>query len=238
MLNASLGLRSRAPSAVELRIRIPTRISPQEAIALQEKLSPLVKVTSELPPKLRYLVGCDASYFRGTTFGAASLIDYEKLKPLRIKWVKEATRFPYVPGLLAFREAPSVLRAIRSLRAQSYVCLVDAHGLAHPRRFGLACFVGLVLDRPTIGVAKSLLYGRVRDEKVFDKEERPIAEILPLPGSRKVIYVSVGHKISLNDAVKIVRHCLTQRGPVPINLAHEKVTKQKWLLKKSSRVSS
>ena len=237
MLNVSLGLRSRAPSAVELRIRIPTRISPQEAIALQEKLSPLVKETSELPPKLRYLVGCDASYFRGTTFAAASLVDYEKLEPLRIKWVKERTRFPYVPGLLAFREAPSVLRAIRSLRAQSYVCLVDAHGLAHPRRFGLACFVGLVPNRPTIGVAKSLLYGWVRDGKVFD-EERQIAEILHLPGSRKVIYVSVGHKISLNDAVKIVRHCLTQRGPVPIRLAHEEVTKQKWLLKKSSQVSS
>jgi len=238
VLNVSLGLRSRAPSAVELRIRIPSMISPQEAIALQEKLSPLVKETSELPSELRCLVGCDASYFRGTTFAAASLVDYEKLEPLMIKWVKERTRFPYVPGLLAFREAPSVLRAIRSLRAQSYVCLVDAHGLAHPRRFGLACFVGLVLDRPTIGVAKSLLYGWVRDERVFDKEERQIAEILPLPGSRKVIYVSVGHKISLNDAVKIVRHCLTQRGPVPIRLAHEEVTKQKWLLKKSSQVSS
>jgi deoxyribonuclease V len=238
VLNVSLGLRSRAPSAAELRIRIPSRISPQEAIALQEKLSPLVKETSELPSELNYLVGCDASYFRNTTFAAASLVDYEKLEPLRIKMVKEQTRFPYIPGLLAFREAPSVLRAIRSLRAQSYVCLVDAHGLAHPRRFGLACFVGLILDRPTIGVAKSLLYGWVRDEKVLDNEERQIAEILPLPGNRKVIYVSVGHKISLNDAVKIVRHCLTQRGPVPISLAHEKVTKQKWLLKKSSQVFS
>ena len=183
-------------------------------------------------------MGCDASYFRGTTFAAASLVDYEKLEPLTIKWLKERTRFPYIPGLLAFREAPSVLRAIRSLRAQSYICLVDAHGLAHPRRFGLACFVGLALDRPTIGVAKSLLYGRVHDERVFDKEERQIAQILSLPGSRKVIYVSVGHKISLKDAVKIVRHCLTQRGPVPISLAHEEVTKQKWLLKKSSQVSS
>jgi deoxyribonuclease V len=221
-----------------LRIRIPSRISPQEAIALQKKLSPLVKETSELPPELRYLVGCDASYFRNTTFAAASLVDFENQEPLRIKMVKEQTRFPYVPGLLAFREAPSVLRAIRSLRAQSYVCLVDAHGLAHPRRFGLACFVGLALDRPTIGVAKSLLYGHVRDERVFDKEERQIAEILPLPRSRKVIYVSVGHKISLNDAVEIVRHCLTQRGPIPISLAHEEVTKQKWLLKKSSQASS
>jgi deoxyribonuclease V len=238
VLNENLELQQRAPSAVELRIRIPSKISPKEAIALQKKLSPLVQEIGELPPELHYLLGCDASYFRGTTFAAASLVDYEKLELLRVKCVKERTRFPYIPGLLAFREAPSVLRAIKSLRARSYVCLVDAHGLAHPRRFGLACFVGVALNRPTIGVAKSLLYGRVRDEKVFDEEARQIAEILPLPGSRKVIYVSVGHKISLNDAVKIVRHCLTKRGPIPVSLAHEEVTKQKWLVKKSSQASS
>ena len=157
---------------------------------------------------------------------------------MRIKAIRERTRFPYIPGLLAFREGPSVLRAIRSLRVRSYICLVDAHGLAHPRRFGLACFVGLALDRPTIGVAKSLLYGWVRGHQVFDKEGRQIAEIVSLPNSRRVIYVSVGHKISLRDAVKIVRRSLTQRGPVPISLAHEEVTKQKWLLKKSNQVSS
>lgn len=207
-------------------------------MALQRRLSLLVDERSELPPKIVSLVGCDATYFQGTTIAAATLVDYERLGCLRIKTVKERTRFPYIPGLLAFREAPSVLRAIRSLRAQSYVCLVDAHGLAHPRRFGLACFVGLALDRPTIGVAKSLLYGRVQGDQVFDKEGRQIAQILSLPGSSKVIYVSVGHKISLNDAVEIVRHCLSQRGPVPISLAHEEVTKQKWLIKKSSQVSS
>jgi deoxyribonuclease V len=238
VLNVNLGLRSKAPSAVELPIRIPSRISPQEAIALQKKLSPLVKETSELPSKITHLVGCDATYSHGTTLAAASLVDYERLEPLSIRTVKEQTRFPYIPGLLAFREAPSVLRAIRSLRAQSYVCLVDAHGLAHPRRFGLACFVGLALDRPTIGVAKSLLYGRVQEEQVLDKDGRQIAEIVPLPNSGKAIYVSVGHKISLEDAVKIVKHCLTPRGPVPISLAHEEATKQKWRLKKSSPVSS
>jgi len=238
VLNVNSGLQPKAPSAVELQIRIPSRISPREAIALQKKLSPLVKESSELPPEINYLVGCDASYFRGVTIAAATLVDYEKLQPLKIKTVKERTRFPYIPGLLAFREAPSVLRAIRSLRAQSSVYLVDAHGLAHPRKFGLACFVGLALERPTIGVAKSLLYGWIRDDKVFDKESRQIAEIVRSPSGGKAIYVSVGHKISLKDAVKIVRHCLAPRGPVPISLAHEEVTKQKWLLRKSSRVSS
>lgn len=229
--------RRKTPSAVELRIRIPRRISPREAIALQKKLSLIVKESSELPAKITRLVGCDATYFRGTTLAAATLVDFESLKLLKLKSVKERTRFPYIPGLLAFREAPAVLRAIRALRAESYVCLVDAHGLAHPRKFGLACFVGVALDRPTIGVAKSLLYGWVRGSQVVDKEGYPIAEVIPLPESGKTIYVSVGHKVSLKDAVKIVKQCLSRRGPVPITLAHDEVTKQKWHPKRSSQVS-
>lgn len=220
-----------------MRIRIPSKISPREAIALQKKLSPLVKDTSELPAQITRLVGCDATYFRGNTLAAATLVDYERLGLLRIKSVREKTRFPYIPGLLAFREAPSVLRAIRSLKAESFVCLVDAHGLAHPRRFGLACFVGVALDRPTIGVAKSLLYGSPQGNQVFDKEGCQIAEIVALPASEKTIYVSVGHKISLKDAVNIVGHCLSPTGPIPVSLAHEEVTKQKWTLMKSSQAS-
>ena len=233
-----MGLQQEAQSAVDLRISIPRKISPREAIALQKKLAPLIEESGEIRSETPYLVGCDAAYFHGTTFAAATLIDRYTLEPLRIKTLKERTSFPYIPGLLAFREGPPVLRAIKSLRAQSYICLVDAHGVAHPRRFGLACFVGLALGRPTIGVAKSLLYGWVQDDQVFDKEGRQIAEIIPLPNSKRVIYVSVGHKIALNDAVTVVRHCLTQRGPLPISLAHEEVTKQKWRLKKSNQVSS
>ena len=236
-MSVNLDLRVKVPSAVELRIIIPNRISPREAIILQKKLAPLVKEESDLPSSITHLVGCDATYFRGISFAAATLVDYEKLELLETKSVKEKTRFPYIPGLLAFREAPLVLRAIRALGARSYVCLVDAHGLAHPRRFGLACFVGIALDRPTIGVAKSLLYGQVEGNQVVDKESRQIAEIVPLPESRKTLFVSVGHKISLKDAVDIVEHCLTARGPVPIRYAHEEVTKQKLKLKKSSKAS-
>jgi len=236
-LSVNLDLRVKAPSAVELHIRIPNRISPREAIILQKKLAPLVKEESDLPSSITHLVGCDATYFRGLTLAAATLVDYEKLELLETKSVKEKTRFPYIPGLLAFREAPSVLRAIRALGARSYVCLVDAHGLAHPRRFGLACFVGIALDRPTIGVAKSLLYGQVEGNQVVDKEGRQIAEVVPLPESRKTIYVSVGHKISLKGAVRIVKYCLSKKGPIPISLAHEEVTREKWLLKKSSQAS-
>jgi deoxyribonuclease V len=182
-------------------------------------------------------VGCDATYFGGTTLAAATLLDYESLKLVKVRSFLERTRFPYIPGLLAFREAPAALRAVRALHAKSYVCLVDAHGLAHPRKFGLACFIGLALDRPTIGVAKSLLCGSVRGSKVMDEQDCQIAEVLPLPGTSKSIYVSVGHKVSLKDAVKIVKHCLTPKGPAPLSVAHEEVTNQKWRLKKSSPAS-
>jgi len=210
-----------------MRIRIPSGISPQEAVTMQQRLAPLISETSELPKKMTALVGCDATYLNGTSLAAAVLVDYENLQTVKVKTIKEPTRFPYIPSLLAFREGPGVLRAIRALRATSYVCMVDAHGLAHPRRFGLACFVGLALGRPTIGVAKSPLYGSVKGTHVLDEHGYQIAECLVLPESGKTIYVSVGHKISLKDAVKIVKHCLTTRGPIPIKLAHEEVTKER-----------
>lgn len=215
-------------------LRIPASISPRAAIALQKKLAPLVSETSDLPKKITSLVGCDATYLRGTTIAAATLVDYASLSLVKAKSVREPTRFPYIPGLLAFREGPAVLKAIRALRAKSYVCLVDAHGLAHPRKFGLACFVGLALNRPTIGVAKSLLYGWLRGRQVVDSEGYPIAELIQLPPSGKPVYVSVGHRVSLKDAVEIVKRCLTARGPTPITFAHEEVTKQKWQVEKSN----
>jgi deoxyribonuclease V len=196
-----------------------------------------VDETSELPANLLSLVGCDASYIHGTTVAGAVSVDYDNLSVRRVKVVTEKTTFPYIPGFLAFREASAVLRAVRALRLVSFVCLVDGHGVAHPRKFGLACFVGLALDQPTIGVAKGLLYGSVKGNHVVDLEGRTIAELMTLPGSGKTIYVSVGHKISLKPAVEVVKRCLTPQGPLPIRLAHEEVTKRKWEIKRSNPVS-
>jgi deoxyribonuclease V len=170
------------------------------------------------------------------TLAAAVQVSYEDLSLIKARSVEERTRFPYIPGLLAFREAPAVLRAIRRLHAKEYTCLVDGHGVAHPRRFGLACFVGLALDCPTVGVAKSLLCGRLSGKRVVDGSNRPLAEAVRTP-SGKTIYVSVGHKISLEDAVKIVERSMGPSGPTPITLAHMEVTKQKWQLRKSKRAS-
>jgi len=96
-----------------MRIRIPPGISPQEAATMQQRLAPLISETSELPTKMTALVGCDATYLNGTSLAAAVLTDYGTLQTVKVKTIKEPTRFPYIPGLLAFREAPGVLRAIR-----------------------------------------------------------------------------------------------------------------------------
>ena len=238
MWTANLDPRPKDQRAVEMRISIPTRITPQEAATLQRRLAPEVKENSQLPKEISTIVGCDATYILGMTIAAAVSVDYNTLNVRRIRVVKEKTVFPYVPGLLGFREGPVVLRAIRALKPTSYVCMVDGHGLAHPRRFGLACMVGLILAHPTIGVAKNLLNGSVKEGRVVDEDGRPLAELIALPEGRKTIYVSVGHKISLSDAVEVVKHCLTPRGPLPIRLAHEEVTRRKWQIKRSNPASS
>ena len=170
-----------------MRIRIPTHITPREAIKLQQRLAPLVDKTSQLPGNLSAIVGCDATYIHETTVAAAVSLSSDNLSVQRTKLITDQTTFPYIPGLLAFREGSAVIRAIRAMRQSSYVCMVDGHGLAHPRRFGLACFVGLALDRPTIGIAKHLLYGSVRDGHVVDGDGLTIAELITLPRSGKTM---------------------------------------------------
>ena len=136
--------------------------------------------------------------------------------------------FPYVPGLLAFREAPAVLQAWRSLSIVPDLVIFDAHGLAHPRRFGLACHLGLVLDRPSIGCAKSRLCGEAATPApeagawagLTDGGEVIGAVLRTRPGVRPV-YVSTGHRVSLPTAVALVLACCRgHRLPEPTRLAH------------------
>ena len=221
-----------------MRIRVPPQLTPKEAIQLQLRLAPFVQAAGGLPRDLAAIVGCDATYIDRKTVAAAVSVDPDDLSVRRVRFIEASTTFPYIPGLLAFREAGAVLRAVRALRQSSYVCLVDGHGLAHPRRCGLACFVGLALDRPTIGVAKSLLCGTVRGNQVVDEDGRVTAEVMTLPDNGKTIYVSVGHRISLHNAAQLVRRCLTPQGPSPLRLAHAEVTKRKWQIKRSSQASS
>ena len=208
------------------RIAIPRNPTPREAINLQNKLAPLVSQHSRIPKRIRYVAGADGAYDDEEAMGAAVLIEYATLKPIETTTARAHVTFPYVPGLLSFREGPMVVRVLRKLKIKPDVCIVDGHGLAHPRRFGLACYVGLVTNLPTIGVAKSRLFGTEVGETLLDSEGNVIARILRSNG--KSLYVSVGHKISLEDATRIVQHCVTRRGLEPILLAHQEANRLRW----------
>ena len=152
----------------------------------------------------------------------------------RVSARREAV-FPYVPGLLSFREAPAVLAAMRKLRTRPDVVLFDGQGLAHPRRLGLACHVGLFADLPSVGCAKSRLIGR-HDEPgprkgdwatLVDADEE-IGRVVRTRDGVKPVYVSVGHLLRLEDAVWLVLACCTRyRLPEPTRLAHQYVTRMR-----------
>ena len=171
-------------------------------------------------------MGADVAYDNERASGAAVLVEYDTLERIETKTAKVRVTFPYIPGLLSFREGPVVVRALRKLKRKPDVCMVDGHGLAHPRRFGLACYVGLITNLPTIGVAKSRLFGTNVEETLVNSEGNVIAKIVRSNG--KSLYVSVGHKISLEDATRIVKHCITGRGLEPIQLAHQEANRLRW----------
>jgi deoxyribonuclease V len=200
--------------------------TPAEAISLQLKLAGLVSTKSELHMPVSLVAAADATFTNGYTIASAVLVDYQTLDPLCYSVTRMRTHFPYVPGLLAFREAPALISALEKLSPSPSVYLIDGHGLAHPRRFGIACHVGLILNRPTIGVAKSRLFGMIKDDEIKDEKGSTIGKIIHL-SRKKILYVSVGHKIGLEDAVKIVSNCIESGNLKPMRLAHQHAVLQR-----------
>jgi len=196
------------------------------AIRLQIHLSQRVVREDHLPDPIRYVAGVDVAYNDRRSIGAVAVFDYDSMKLVEKKTSSKNTRFPYIPTFLSFRELPPAVSAIRKLNTKPDVFLVDGHGLAHPRRFGFASHIGLVLDAPTVGVAKSLLCGEVKDcgsdmwKPIVHEGEIIGAALFTKPRS-KPLYLSIGHKVSLETAVKIVRHCTKRyRIPEPLREAH------------------
>jgi deoxyribonuclease V len=196
----------------------PVGLTLREASQLQARFRRIVERRSCLPKRVRLVAGLDSAYRGNQAFGAAVTVNLETMKPEETAAVQRETDFPYVPGFLAFREAPIIIGAAMKLKNQPDVYFVDGHGWAHPRRFGLACHVGVALNAPTIGVAKSRLCGTVSGNRLRDRGET-IGAVLR-SGSGKLLYVSVGHKVSLRDAVNIAKRCFSTGSRDPISLAH------------------
>ncbi len=205
-------------------------LSPKEAIAVQRELASLVVREGTLN-RVRRVAGVDISVDRaeqrGT--GAVVVLSYPELEVVEVAVAEAPLTFPYVPGLLSFRETPVLAAAFRKLRGPIDLLLVDGQGLAHPRRFGIACHLGLLLDVPAIGVAKSRLIGeheppaelaRSRSDLLDGGEV--IGSVLRTRTGVKPLFVSVGHRISLRAAeVWVLRCCRGYRLPEPTRLAHQ-----------------
>ena len=215
-------------------IRVPPVFSIKKAHQTQKRLSEQIILEDKLPKRIRLVAGVDVAYAREISIGATVVLDYTSLRLIEKQTIACRTRFPYVPSLLAFREIPPAVFSTRKLTVQPDVFLVDGHGFAHPFCCGFACHFGLMINKPTIGVAKSKLVGEIEETRksggvAFLKHKGEIigAKLFTEDG-KKPIYVSVGHMVSLSTAVKIVMHCIkSSRIPEPILEAHKLATAEK-----------
>jgi deoxyribonuclease V len=198
----------------------------EEARAIQEQLRSQIIIADQLG-EVRAVAGVDAGYEPDPSAGADSdqvlaraaivVLDYPSLQPLDYTVARRPTTFPYVPGFLSFRETPAVMAALDQLRVRPDLLLCDGQGIAHPRRFGIACHIGLLCGIPSIGCAKSLLVGRhapLPDERgayvplIHQREQVGVA-LRTRPGT-KPLFISVGHRISLPTAIDYVMSCTTK----------------------------
>jgi len=209
------------------------KFSVKRARKLQRDLSKQVIRRDTLARTLRYVAGVDVAYVEEWAVGVAAVLDYDSLSVAETKKAKVKTSLPYIPTLLSFRELKPAKVAIKKLKIQPDVFLIDAQGIAHPYRLGFASHLGLLLDKPTIGVAKSILCGQVQPmsrqgwSSITDKGE-VIGAALRRADDEQPVYVSIGHKVSLERAVEIVKHCTTStRVPEPIRIAHVLATKER-----------
>ena len=193
-------------------------VDTDHAVSLQRDLSTRVKRIDDANFEPRFLCGMDVSYHGDTAFVAAAVWDAANKKMVETATMVNSVLTRYVPGFLGFREGPLLVRVAEKLRVRPDVFLIDGQGVAHPRKFGLACHVGLALDKPTIGVAKSRLYGRSHQGKILDPGGEMIGRIL-IAGSRK-FYVSVGHRISLQTASDLVEKSIVNGHPSSLRQAH------------------
>ena len=213
-------------------------VSVEEAIAIQRRLRGLVRTEADIAlDRVRIVAGVDASY-KDVARAAVVALSFPALEVLETAVAVRAIPFPYVPGLLSFREAPSVLGAFQKLRQRPDLIMVDGMGIAHPRRIGIASHLGLWLNIPTIGCGKSLLTGRYKKEELGEEA----GSWVPLIAGKEIIgavvrtrtrvnpmFISTGHLISLETSIRYVLACgRGYRLPEPTRLADKLSKDNSW----------
>ena len=201
----------------------------EKYVRMQNRLSERISDKDELDlERIRHVAGVDITFKGNLAIAQAVLLSYPNLELLKEEYVVAPVEFPYIPTFLMFREGKPAVKALKKILLPHSVVFVDGSGICHPRRFGLACYIGLALSAPTIGITKKPLAGTfippekegeysniVLDGKIVGKALKTCRRCNP-------IYVSVGHKISLNSAVKLTFSTIKKgKLPEPVRIAHE-----------------
>lgn len=203
-------------------------VSPAEAMRLQESLRQRI-VMENLVGGVQTIAGVDVGIKGDKAKAAVVVLRYPDLSLLEAALAEQPVTFPYIPGLLAFREAPAILAACEKLQVEPDLFIFDGQGLAHPRRLGIASHVGLILDKPSIGCAKSRLWGTHAEPPaaagswvpLYDGQEI-IGAVVRTKDGFSPLYVSIGHKVDLETAVAyVLATCRGHRLPEPCRQAHE-----------------
>ena len=188
----------------------------EEAIVIQEKLRYQVITEDQLSEPIQYVAGVDMGFEADGTISraAVAVLSFPDLQVIETSLAHRPTTFPYVPGFLSFREIPAVLDALEKITTIPDIILCDGQGIAHPRRLGIASHLGLLIDMPTIGVAKSLLVGKHEELPEIKGSKQPliykgetIGAVLRSRTGVKPLYISSGHRISLPTAIDYVLRC-------------------------------
>jgi len=194
-------------------------ISESDAILLQKKLSTKVITKNILPKKIKCICGVDVSYRNDFAYCSAVILDKNNLNTIEAKTSKLKSTARYIPGLFMLKESKPILHTLKKLEKSFDILLVDGNGQLHPRQCGLASYIGLKLDKSVIGVAKSLLCGKVSPDSKVEYKGKVLG--YEIKQNKKKLYVSVGHKISLNTAVKIIKELIVNDNwyPEPLRIA-------------------
>ena len=207
----------------------PWNVTYKEAIKIQERLKNKVQL-KKIDKKIQYVAGLDVSYAKGSDIMWAGVVvlDFLSLKKVEKKWAQKQVSFPYIPGLLSFREIPVLLDALRKLEIEPDLVFCDGQGIAHPRGLGLASHMGIIVNKPTIGCAKSPLVGRYNQVgkckgsyEYLIYKNRKIGAAVRTKSNVKPVFISPGYGIMLQDCIQFVLEaCSTYRIPEPTRQAH------------------
>jgi deoxyribonuclease V len=207
----------------------PWNVTYKEAVEIQQRLRHRV-ILKGVGKKVKYIAGLDVSYAKGadTVWAGAVVLNFSSLVKTEERWSQKRISFPYIPGLLSFREIPALLDVLGKLEVEPDLILCDGQGIAHPRGLGLASHLGILLNKPTLGCAKTKLVGEFNpvgeqrgDYAYLTYQDRVIGAVVRTRPGVKPVYVSPGYGVLLKECIRFVLEtCSVYRIPEPIRQAH------------------